>query len=163
MAFGTGDHATTRGVLALMQQAVRTGDVIADLGSGSGVLAIAAAKLGARRVFAVELDPDAIGNAELNVRCNGVEESVAILEGEASVLLPLLSPVQGVLANIVSSVILELLPRIGDSLTTGGFAIFSGMLTSEREIMRAAFDEAGWRETDNVSEDEWWSVLLRRA
>ena len=72
MAFGTGDHATTRGVLQLMQGEVRAGDFVADLGCGSAVLAIAAARLGAHRVVAIESDADAIGNAEDNVARNGV-------------------------------------------------------------------------------------------
>ena len=70
MAFGTGEHPTTRGVMRLMQGVVRPGDVVADLGAGSAVLSIAAAKLGARRVIAIEIDPDSIGNAEDNVRVN---------------------------------------------------------------------------------------------
>ena len=85
MAFGTGDHATTRGVLRLMQQVIRAGDVVADLGSGSGVLAIAAAKLGASRVAAIEIDPDAIANAEENVVRNDVAGQVTVLEGDARV------------------------------------------------------------------------------
>ena len=64
MAFGTGEHATTRGVVRLMQAVIRPGDRVADLGSGSAVLAIAAAKLGAPYVAAIELDHDAIENAE---------------------------------------------------------------------------------------------------
>jgi ribosomal protein L11 methyltransferase len=74
MAFGTGEHASTRGMMRLMQGVVRAGDVVADLGAGSAVLSIAAAKLGATRVAAIELDPDAIGNAEENVANNGVGE-----------------------------------------------------------------------------------------
>jgi ribosomal protein L11 methylase PrmA len=71
MAFGTGDHPTTRGVVRLMQGAVRPGDLVADLGAGSAVLSIAAIKLGAARAAAIEFDPDAIGNAEENVARNG--------------------------------------------------------------------------------------------
>ena len=104
MAFGTGDHATTRGVLGLMQDVVRAGDVVADLGSGSGVLAIAAAKLGAARVAAIESDPDAIGNAEENVAANDVAGRVVVIEGDATVLLPLVAPVRVVLANIISEI-----------------------------------------------------------
>ena len=93
MAFGTGDHATTRGVIRLLQKIVRTGDVVADLGAGSAVLAIAAAKLGASRVAAIELDPDAIGNATENVARNAVEDRVRVIEGDAATLLPLVAPV----------------------------------------------------------------------
>src|SRR5690606_33722392 len=85
MAFGTGEHPTTRGVVRLMQGAVRAGDSVADLGSGSAVLSIAAAKLGAARVYAIEIDPDATGNAEENIARNGVGDRVAALEGDAAV------------------------------------------------------------------------------
>jgi len=162
MAFGTGDHATTRGVLLLMQDVIRKGDVVADLGAGSAALAIAAAKLGAARVFAIENDPDAIGNAELNVAANGTT-GVAVFEGDAGVLLPLLAmeaPVRVVLANIVSSVIRELLPVIERSLAPGGSAIFSGMLGEEREGMLAEFTSRGWTMRAETSEGEWWSVRV---
>ena len=163
MAFGTGDHATTRGVLLLMQDVVRPGDTVADLGSGSAVLAIAAVRLGARAAAAIESDADAIGNAEENVERNGVAQRVKVLHGDAAVLLPLVAPVRVVFANIVSSVILGLLDVIGDSLSSGGVAIFSGMLMTERDAMRARFAAAGWREVRELPEDEWWTVCVERG
>ena len=111
MAFGTGEHPTTRGVMRLMQGVVKSGDVVADLGAGSAVLSIAAAKLGARRVTAIEIDPDSIGNAEENVRVNGVGAIVEVIEGDATTLLPLLAPVRVVLANIISSVLIPFFRR----------------------------------------------------
>src|SRR5262249_39385297 len=99
MAFGTGDHATTRSVVRMLQEVVRAGDSVADLGAGSAVLAIAAAKLGAGRVVAIEIDPDAISNAEENVVRNGVADRVTVLEGDAGLLLPLVAPVRVVTAN----------------------------------------------------------------
>lgn len=163
MAFGTGDHATTRGVLLLMQDVIRAGDRVADLGAGSAVLAIAAAKLGAARVVAIEHDPDAIGNAEENVAANDVGGRVTVIEGDAALLLPLVAPVQVVLANIVSSVIRELLPVIAGSLTVDGVAIFSGMLESEREMMREAFRAAGWKIGAESVEAEWYTCAVSRA
>src|SRR5207237_8377793 len=117
MAFGTGEHATTRGAMRLMQGLIRPGDVVADLGAGSAVLSIAAVKLGASRVAAVEIDPDAIENAEENVRASAVSDRVEVIQGDATVILPLLSPVRVVIANITSSVIVPLLPLIRSSLT----------------------------------------------
>ena len=111
MAFGTGEHPTTRGVVRLLQRVVRPGDMVADLGAGSAVLSIAAAKLGAGRVAAIEVDPDAIGNADENVARNGVADRVTVIEGDAGTLLRLVAPVRVVLANIVSSVIADLLRR----------------------------------------------------
>jgi ribosomal protein L11 methyltransferase len=112
MAFGTGEHGTTRGVIRLLEDVLRPGDVVADLGAGSAVLAIAAAKLGAARVFAIELDPEAIPNAEANVAQNDVAAQVHVFEGDAGALLPLVAPVRVVLANIISSVLEQLLPVI---------------------------------------------------
>ena len=163
MAFGTGEHATTRGVARLMQGVVREGDVIADLGAGSAVLAIAAAKLGAARVAAVEMDPDAIGNAEENVVRNGVADRVQVIEGDAHVLLPLLAPVRGVLANIISSVLVQLLPAIARALTPDGQAILSGILGEERDHMLQVLHTGGWRVVREDSEDIWWSVLVARS
>ncbi|HXD21708.1 MAG TPA: 50S ribosomal protein L11 methyltransferase [Gemmatimonadaceae bacterium] len=163
MAFGTGDHPTTRGVLRLMQQVIRPGDIVADLGAGSAVLAIGAVKLGATRATAVEMDPDAISNAEENVARNGVSGRVAVIEGDAAVMLPLLAPVRVVLANIISSVLCELLPIVAHSLTPHGVAILSGILDEERATMLGVFAAGGWRVVQEDSEGQWWSVTIERA
>ena len=126
MAFGTGEHPTTRGAMRLMQGVIRPGDVVADLGAGSAVLSIAAIRLGAARVAAVEIDPDSIGNAEDNVRTNSVTDRVQVIEGDAVTLLPLLAPVRVVIANIISSVILAMLPLIKSSLAAGGMPVEPG-------------------------------------
>jgi ribosomal protein L11 methyltransferase len=160
MAFGTGEHPTTRGVMRLMQGVVRPGDVVADLGAGSAVLSIAAAKLGARRVIAIEIDPDSIGNAEDNVRVNRVGDVVEVIEGDAATLLPLLAPARLVLANIISSVLIPLLPTIRLALADRGQAILSGILRDERDSMLAALDADGWTVEREDTEDAWWSVQI---
>lgn len=162
MAFGTGEHATTRGVIRLLQRAIRRGEHVADIGAGSAVLSIAAAKLGAANVAAIEIDPDAIGNAEENVRRNGVDESVRVIEGDAAILLPLVAPVQLVLANIISSVLIELMPAISGALVDDGRAILSGILVGERVEMLRVLADAGWRIIDEDSEDAWWSATIAR-
>lgn len=162
MAFGTGEHATTRGVVRLMQAVLRPGDRVADLGAGSAVLAIAAAKLGAASVAAIEIDPDAIGNAEENVQRNGVSDVVRVVEGDASVLLPLVAPVEIIFANIISSVLVDLLPVFAGALVDRGHAILSGMLFLERNDMVRAFDEGGWRLVAEDHEDAWWSATIVR-
>lgn len=160
MAFGTGEHETTRGVVRLLQRVIRPGDIVADLGAGSAVLGIAAAKLGATRVVAIELDEDAIGNAEANVVANGVAAQVSVIQGDAAWILPLIAPVRVVLANIVSSVLLELLPTIRDSLTANGLAILSGILVEERRDMERALAAAGWRVQESDEEGQWWSATI---
>jgi ribosomal protein L11 methyltransferase len=163
MAFGTGEHPSTRGVLRLMQDVVRPGDQVADLGAGSAVLAIAAATLGASRVAAIEMDPDAIGNAEDNVRVNGVADRVVVIEGDAQALLPFVAPVRVILANIISSVLIPLLPAINASLERGGLAIFSGILLEERDDFLSALAGAGWRVEVEDIEDVWWTAAARPA
>lgn len=163
MAFGTGEHPTTRGVVRLLPRHLPAGAVVADLGAGSAVLAIAAAKLGATRVFAIELDADAIPDAEQNVAVNGVADRVHVFEGDAATLLPLVAPVHVVLANIISSVLLEVLPVIEQALVPGGVAILSGILLEERPTMLALMEAQGWRVLDEDPEDIWWSVSIARV
>ena len=161
MAFGTGEHATTRGVVRLMQQLPQMPAQVADLGAGSAVLSICAARLGARKVAAIELDPDAIGNAEANVTANRAGEVIHVIEGDAALLLPLVAPVGLVLANIISSVLIELLPVIHDSLGESGFAILSGILVEEKEHMLDALGTR-WAVLSTDTEEGWWSVLAAR-
>lgn len=162
MAFGTGDHPTTRSVVRLMQRIAVSDATVADLGAGSAVLAIAAAKLGARTVTAVELDPDAIGNATENVERNGVAGAVHVIEGDALSLLPLLAPVDLILANIVSSVHLDLLSEMARALSPGGRAVLSGILVEEREMMQARLKATGWVVIEEDVEDIWWSATISR-
>ena len=162
MAFGTGDHPTTRSVARLMQRFPLADARVADLGAGSAVLAIAAAKLGARTVTAVELDPDAIGNAIENVDRNGVAHIVHVVEGDAILLLPLLAPVDVILANIVSSVHAELLPVMAGALSDGGHAVLSGILREERQMVAEWLAGGGWSIVDEDVEDIWWSATISR-
>lgn len=163
MAFGTGDHATTRGVVRLLPGVMRDGDIVADLGAGSAVLAIAAAKLGASRVYAIELDGDAIRDAEENVVRNGVADRVHVFEGDAAVFLPMIGPVRVVLANIISSVLVDLLPIVASHLSADGAVIISGILREERSQMMNVLSLTGWRVIDEDAEDIWWSASIARA
>jgi ribosomal protein L11 methyltransferase len=162
MAFGTGEHQTTRGVVRLLPSVIRAGDRVADLGAGSAVLAIAAVKLGAQHVTAIELDHDSIANAEQNVERNSVAGRVTVIEGDATLLLPLVAPVRVVLANIISSVLLELLPVIGDALTADGEAVLSGILVEERAMMLDVVATSGWSLLGEDTEGSWWSARIAR-
>jgi ribosomal protein L11 methyltransferase len=162
MAFGTGEHATTRGVVRLMQAVVRPGSHVVDLGAGSAVLSIAAAKLGAARVVAVEMDPDAIGNAVENVQRNDAGAQVHVIEGDARSILPLVAPADVILANIVSSTLIELLPIIASALAQNGRAVLSGILVVERGMMLQALAERGWQVEAEDEEDIWWTVAISR-
>ncbi len=164
MAFGTGEHATTRGCLRLLDDALRPGERVLDVGSGSAILAIAAAKLGAREAIAVEYDPDANLNARENLEGNGVESRVEIVEAMADAgLLAGLGRFDLVLANILSGVIRPLLPAFREALggSPDGRLIVSGILRTEAaEVVRDA-EAAGFRVCEVDEEEEWWSALLR--
>jgi ribosomal protein L11 methyltransferase len=162
MAFGTGEHPSTRGVIRLLHSVVQPGDRVADLGAGSAVLAIAAAKLGAASVAAIEIDADAIGNAEENVRRNGVSAIVSVIEGDAATLLTLIAPVRVITANIISSILLEMLPEMALALAPGGRAILAGILFSERDEMLASIEAWSWRVEAEDTEEAWWSVTIAR-
>lgn len=163
MAFGTGEHETTRGVLRLLGQIIRAGDSVADLGAGSAVLSIAAAKLGAARVIAIEVDPDAIANAEDNVRRNAVEDRVSVIEGDAMLILPLVAPLRVVLANIIWPVLQQLLPVIARSLTADGIVVLSGLLADERPAIEQSLTNDGWSIITVDEEGVWWSASIARS
>lgn len=166
MAFGTGEHATTRGCLRLLDAAIRPGDRVLDVGSGSAVLAIAAARLGAREVVAVEFDPDANLNARDNLQRNGVVDRVRIVQALADAeLLATFGSFDLVLANILSGVIRPLLPAFRKALAPGGRLIVSGILRGEHGDVKRDAESAGLRvagidEENDDLDDAWWSALL---
>jgi ribosomal protein L11 methyltransferase len=161
MAFGTGEHATTRGCLRLLDASLRPGDRVLDVGSGSAILSIAAAQLGASSVVAVEYDADANLNARENLQRNGAGERVRLVEALADAgLLAGLGRFDLVLANILSGVIRPLLPAFRAALEPGGRLIVSGILQTECEQVLGDARAAGFRLAREDGEDEWWSALL---
>ncbi len=135
-AFGSGEHGSTRAALTLLERHLRPGDRVLDLGSGSGILAIAAAKLGAASAVGIENDAEANPVAWRNAERNGVRTAVDFLEGDAGDLAPLLGPADLLLSNILRLVNTALLPAIVAALRPGGLAIFSGMEELEAPLFR---------------------------
>ncbi|MBW3630489.1 MAG: 50S ribosomal protein L11 methyltransferase [Gemmatimonadetes bacterium] len=165
MAFGTGEHATTRGCLRLLDAALRPGDRVLDVGSGSAILSIGAALLGAAEVTAVEYDPDANLNARDNLVQNGVDRRVTIIEAMAdAALLADLGTYDVIVANILSGVIRPLFPAFRAALgrRATGKLIVSGILQSEADEVLAAASAAGFTLVSEDREDEWWSGLLKQ-
>ncbi len=163
MAFGTGEHATTRGCLRLLERVVRPGDAVLDVGSGSGILSIAAVRLGARSVVAVEMDADANLNARDNFERNGAAAQVRLIQGAADpALLAGLGIFDVVAANILSGVIRPLLPALRAALGTGagGRLVVSGILEDERPAVVGDAICAGFRVARTDEEDGWWSAIL---
>jgi ribosomal protein L11 methyltransferase len=162
-AFGSGEHGSTRGALALLDRHLRRGDRVLDLGSGSGILAIAAALLGAARAVGIELDGDAVPVAQRNAERNGVAERVVFLHGDAARAAPLGAPADLICSNILRTINVSLLPPIRDALAPKGLAIFAGMEESEEALFRPVLEADGWRAVDEARDDGWWSVAARRS
>jgi ribosomal protein L11 methyltransferase len=162
-AFGSGEHGSTRAALTLLERLVRPGDRVLDLGSGSGILAIAAVKLGAARAVGIENDAEANPVAWRNAARNAVGDAVDFLHGDAGDLAPLLGPADLVLSNILRTVNTSLLPAIVSALRPDGLAIFSGMERQEADLFRPVLAAAGLVARDEVEDAGWWAVAAARA
>jgi ribosomal protein L11 methyltransferase len=161
-AFGSGEHGSTRAALALMDRLLTPGDRVLDLGSGSGILAIAAIKLCAASAVGIEIDPEASPVAARNAARNRVADRVDFLDGDAAALAPLIGPVELLASNILRTVNTALLPNIVSALGTGGIAIFSGMEHGEAEEFRRELTHAGFLPLEETLDSGWWAVAARR-
>ena len=162
-AFGTGEHGSTRTALALLEGHLAPGARVLDLGSGSGILAIASVRLGASRATGIDNDPEAEPIAAANAEKNGVAGRAAFVTGDATLLTPLLAPADLVLSNILRTVNLTLLPVIRAALAPGGLAIFAGMEREEREAFLPALADAGFLIVAESEDAGWWGVAARPA
>lgn len=162
-AFGSGEHGSTRGALALLERHLKRGDRVLDLGSGSGILSIAAVRLGAGAAIGIECDAEAVAVAERNAAANGVTDRTVFLTGDAHDLIPVAGPAEMIVSNILRTVNVTLLPVIQPMLTAGGLAIFAGMEENEESLFRPALAAAGFVVEDEVRDAGWWSVAVRRA
>lgn len=162
-AFGSGEHGSTRGALALLERHLRPGGVALDLGSGSGILAIAAVKLGAGRALGIEVDEEAIPIAERNAANNGVAAAVRFVAGDAAALAPLAGPADLVVANILRTVNERLVEPIARALVPDGIAVFAGMEVAEAPSFEAELERAGFVPIERIEDEGWWSVAARRA
>ncbi len=160
-AFGSGEHGSTRAALRLLERLVQPGARVLDLGSGSGVLAIAAVKLGARRAVGVEQDSAANEIAHRNAQRNRVVDCTAFIDGDAARLAPLLGPADLILSNILRVVNIALLPEIAAALRPNGVAIFSGMEANEVEAFLPELNRAGFEFVAEVIDAGWWAVAGR--
>jgi ribosomal protein L11 methyltransferase len=161
-AFGSGEHGSTRAALTLLARLLRRGDRVLDLGSGSGILAIAAIKLGAASAIGIEIDPEANLVAARNAARNDVADRIEFLEGDVAVLAPLVGPVDLVLSNILRSVNTALLPAISAALRPRGLVIFSGMEQGEAEDFRRELTEARFTLVQETLDAGWWGVAAER-
>lgn len=166
MAFGTGDHGTTRGALALLEPVAPGAGLVLDVGTGTGVLAVAALALGAGRAVALDPSPEAIEAAARHAGSHGVDDRLQLVRMAAGPeVLRLLAPpgFDLVLANLDRTTLAPLLAPLGEVLAEGGRLVVSGILESEAEAFREEAVRAGLAVERETVDDGWWSARLRRA
>ncbi len=152
MAFGTGWHETTRLCLMLIERHYQGGRVL-DVGTGSGILALAMGKLGAREVLAVDIDPGAVKAARDNAAKNGLEEAVRVVQGDLTQGVS--GPFAFACANILADAIILLAPDLRPLMQEGGVFVASGIIADRGEDVERALARGGWRLVDRVQEGEW--------
>jgi ribosomal protein L11 methyltransferase len=164
MAFGTGLHPTTRLCLAGIEDAADRGDIdgarVLDVGCGSGILAIAAAKLGAASVLGVDTDPIAIEATVANAERNGLADRITARAGS----LPSGEPAYDVvLANLIASVLIALAVPLRDELRPGGSLLASGIFVDREREVREAFAAAGLEVASRLVEGDWVALMAARS
>ena len=159
MAFGTGHHPTTRMCLEMLEEHVSPGMEVFDLGCGSGILSIAAARLGAARVVGLEIDSVAVNAARQNVHENGVGESVRVIEG--TLPNPAVAPASFDLAvaNISAKVVSELAGELVKAVRPGGTLIGSGILLERKQSVAEALGSAGAVVRHTKVDGDWIALV----
>ena len=160
VAFGTGGHATTRLCMRALVEHMRPGDRVADVGCGSGVLAVTAALLGARQVIATDNDTAALPVARANARRNAVEDQIRLLEAD---LLPVPSdPFDVIVCNITADEVIRLTERFPGLLSRGGRFIASGFLTTTLPRVEDTLSRSGLQVLETPGEEGWAACIAVR-
>ena len=160
MAFGTGTHETTGMCVTLVEKYVKPGDAVIDIGTGTGILAIAAAHMGASPVLATDLDAVAVRVAAENVKINGFEGVIDVRCGDLLDVVKESGDV--VIANIISDVIVMLARPVRERIVEGGIFICSGISLERRQDVLDALAEADFDVLDDVTQGEWCAMAARK-
>lgn len=159
MAFGTGTHETTNMCMQLLEKHLQDGMRVMDVGTGSGILAIAAAKLGAKDVLAIDIDPDAVKVARENVALNAVDGHVRVVVGDLCKGEAM--PCELAVANIVADAICMLAGPLTRHLQRNGLLICSGIIREREQDVLLAAKKAGYAVYDRIEKGEWVALALR--
>ena len=160
MAFGTGTHETTILCIRALEKYVKENNIVYDIGCGSGILSIAAAKLGAKKVIGIDLDNVCINVSNENIKANEVDSIVEIKKGN------LLDVVEGkadiIVSNIIAEVITKMIPELKDSLYSNGIFIASGIIVEKIDMVETALINEGFKILEINQIEDWASIVSIR-
>ncbi len=160
MAFGTGTHPTTVMCLQALEKVVREGDTVVDVGTGSGVLSIGAAMLGAKKVHALDLDEVAVRSARENVELNKVENTVEVFHG--NLLDTVSEQADVVVANILAEIIMTFTDDAYSIVKPGGLYVTSGIIGAKKDDVKAALEQSGFIIEEVLMMEDWVAIIARR-
>ena len=166
LTFGTGSHATTRLCLTALESRIHGGERVLDLGCGSGILSIAALRLGAKSAFACDIDEKCVDVAYENAALNGIgKDRLTVRQGDATKEGPLRDAIDTgydvVVANIVADVIISLAPQVRHFLKEDGWFLTSGIIDDRADEVAAALVAAGWNIVESCTSEGWYCYICR--
>jgi ribosomal protein L11 methyltransferase len=163
MAFGTGLHPTTALCLGWLESLDLANTRVLDAGAGSGILSIAAAKLGARSVDALEIDPVAVSALRQNIVLNHLEERIQTWTADATQPLPVDGSYDVILANIISRILVQAAPALAPAAHEGSLMVLSGVIEAHEADVVAAFADLGFNVEGRRVSGDWVSLLVKRG
>ena len=162
MAFGTGTHETTRLVIGMLEKYTKEGCRMLDVGTGSGILAICASKLGAGECFAYDIDPMAVRVANENIKDSGLNN----IRCEVSDLLKQADrsrPYGLICANLVADIIIRMIPDLDPFMDRDTVLLASGIITQRAQDVVECFEKHGYRITERCEENDWCALAVQKA
>ena len=160
MAFGTGTHPTTVMSIQGLERFVKKDDVVIDVGTGSGVLSIAAAMLGAKKVTALDLDEVAVQSAKMNIKLNKVHPVVDVFQNNLLEGIQVKADV--IVANILAEVIVRFTDAAAQCLKPGGYFITAGIIQQKKDEVKESIESAGFQIEETVQMEDWVSFIAKR-
>ncbi len=162
MAFGTGTHETTRLVIKLLEKYIKQGMRVADVGCGSGILAICASKLGATECKAYDIDPVAVKVANENIKDSG-QTNITCEVSDLLYQVDKSSPYDVICANIVADIIIRMIPDVGVLMNEKSVILASGIIVERSEDVINAFEEHGFKIVERIDENGWCALAVSKA
>lgn len=156
-AFGTGTHPTTKLALQALETVVRGGETMIDVGTGSGVLSIAAKYFGVAQIVAYDVDAEAVKAAEENLALNGMQEAITV--GANDLLAGIKTKVELITANILAEIIVPLIPQAYECLKPGGIFITSGIIADKKDLIASELEAKGFVIDQILNIKDWYSII----